>query len=316
MVKKHEDRAETENLGGGEVVYVKPVVRFRQPVELRKGNPRPGDLNDACTISYTNGVSTPESRVPLHILGTILQNVAFQELRTKRQLGYVVWGGMSVVSNIDYIYVSVQGDVLDADSTETLSEWVLQTVMPEFLENMTAEEFDSFKNSFVNELNVPPRSRSEEFSHFWASVSRDGQCFDLRNEMLAYVASDAFSTKQILIDTWNHLIRPSTGVRSRLAVKYFGNNTVPERRTLEDARRLWTRHGLPQAAQELLAREYTATKIITRANMATRQLLAEEGGYYPQDLNCTIGGRSPPLGGGGASKGSGGKFCSEDHPCL
>eukprot|EP00971_Amphidinium_carterae_P038845 763389-Amphidinium_carterae.1 len=104
------------------------------------------------------GVVDVHSRVVYGLLGSILGNLAFNELRTERhayartkQLGYIVDGGMSVLGNALYVSVIVQGKLgamfwimgtkERADQTEVLSELLYQKLMPEMLANMTEEDF-------------------------------------------------------------------------------------------------------------------------------------------------------------------------------
>ena len=98
--------------------HVVPVVKLKNPVELRMQNPDKTDTNFVTVVSLIAGMATVESRVELGIMGELLDSVAFSELRTQMQLGYVVSAGVGLISNIQYVSCVVQGDVKDADLTE------------------------------------------------------------------------------------------------------------------------------------------------------------------------------------------------------
>merc|ERR1719221_325680 len=120
---------------GSKVERVSRVVNIDTPVEVRKANPRPGDDNDVVVSTLIHGVSTVESRVLLSLLAQILNNVAYTELRTSRQLGYVVSAGMGQIANVLYMTCMVQGNVLGADDVDAAIEGVYSNLMPSRLQN-------------------------------------------------------------------------------------------------------------------------------------------------------------------------------------
>jgi len=269
---------------GEEVRHVMPVVRPKSPVELRRLNQRPGDGNDVTVVSLLVGVSTVEHRVVFGILSTLLSSVAYTELRTKRQLGYVVNGGISALSNIHYVSCVVQGDQLRADNTEGAIEFVYRSAMPKAIENMTAEEFASHKDALEQQLLTPPATASEEFAHFWGPIYDGAGCFELKDEMLAYLQSGAV-TKKVLSDTWNSVLYPAVGLRTKVVVKHFAKE-VPPRPTLAEARAIWTKEGVPESAFPALEAERAEAVVLDKADTPTREGLAANGGHFFTTLVC------------------------------
>mmetsp|Transcript_53193 Transcript_53193/g.151582 ORF Transcript_53193/g.151582 Transcript_53193/m.151582 type:complete len:1166 (-) Transcript_53193:77-3574(-) len=272
--------------GSGEIERVTKVVKPAHPVEVRMKNPRPADPNDAIVVSLLWGVSTVESRVTLGLLGQILSTLAYNELRTSRQLGYVVSAGAAIASNVHYISVVVQGNVLRADEVEALIELVLVDMMPKRLKEMSQDEFSSFVDSFEQELLQPPMAPGEEIGQFWGPVKQGGHCFQLRGEILKYLNSSALS-REHLAEVWNNLVQPAHGVRKKVAVKYFANE-VPDKPSPEETRKIMEQQGVPAAAIERLLKEKRLTRFFDRADSSMRQKLVEAGGYYPQDLRCRL----------------------------
>merc|ERR1719506_3618857 len=77
------------------VEWIEPVVRPSAPFELRKANPRKGDPNHVTVVSVmTPGIPDVKDRVVWGILGMVLEPLAYETLRTQKQLGYVVQGGV------------------------------------------------------------------------------------------------------------------------------------------------------------------------------------------------------------------------------
>jgi len=293
--------------GSGEVLSVTPVVRPGRPVELRRRNPRVGDPNDAVVVSLIVGVMTVESRVHLGILGQMLSQVAYNELRTRhdshgpwggqgphattsrresrQQLGYVVNAGEVQVSNVHLVSTVVQGNALPADAMEAAVEQVYLELMPARLANLSEAEFQSYRSSYKSALLKPALTTKDEFDHFWSPVSHQGQCYGLRNEMLNYL-EDSVTDKAPLVKAWDELVNPKEGIRQKVVVKYFANATA--RPSKQEAERLWKAHGVPTSALPLLAREYDEALLLERADSATRASLAKAGGYFPQALHCSL----------------------------
>jgi len=270
----------------GEPERVSAVVKFVRPIEVRANNPRKGDPNDAVVLSIIAGVGTLRSRVVLGLLGQILNTVAYNELRTTRQLGYVVNAGASHVSNVQYMSCIVQGNALKADDIEASIEFVFTHLMPKRLAELTDKEFAAYKHSFRQDLVQPPLKFQDEINHFWGPIAQGGQCFNLRGNMLKYV-DESLPSKDALIKEWATLANPSDGMRSKIVVKYFAG-IVPTRPTVADAAAIWSKQGVPDSALSLLRREYEKTNVLHHVDSKVRQQLVKEGGYFPRDLHCGL----------------------------
>jgi secreted Zn-dependent insulinase-like peptidase len=270
----------------GEPERVMPVVRIVKPVEVRAKNPRAGDSNDAVVLSLVSGVSTVKNRVVFGILGKILSALAYNELRTARQLGYVVNAGASQVSNVQYMSCVVQGNALNADAQEAAIEHVLTHLMPKRLSHMIDKEFDTYKATLRQELLQPPQKFQDEVSYFWGPIVQGGQCFNLRSSMVKYL-DESLKSKDVLLQEWTRLANPINGTRSKIAVKYFAN-AVPPRPTLENATATWRKQGVDDSTFTLLEREYQNANVFDHVDSKVREQLVKEGGYFPQDLNCDV----------------------------
>jgi len=284
-------RVDNDSKDAGEPERVAPVVRIRKPIEIRRKNPRADDPNDAVVLSIITGVSTVRSRVVQGLLGQILNAVAYNELRTARQLGYVVNAGTSQTSNVQYVSCIVQGNALKADAVEGAIEYVFTHLMPKRLANLTDKEFAAYKSSMRQDLMQPPLRFQDEISHFWGPIAQGGQCFDLRSNMLKYL-DESLHSKDALIKEWAGLANPTEGIRMKLAVKYFAGS-VPPRPTLESAASTWAEQGVTDSALSLLRREYHKTKVLDHADSKIREELVKEGGYFPRDLHCDLAQSAP-----------------------
>jgi len=273
----------------GEIEYVTKVVNPKNPVEVRATNPRENDPNDATIISILNGVMTVESQVTLGILGRILQNVIWNELRTKRQLGYVVEGGYGVTSNVDYLVAIVQGVALDADGMEAAIEGVFANQMPAKLRNMTEAEFQSFKDALVQSLIEPPKSASSEQGHYWFPIKSGGRCFDYNEQVLRYLNSSLVSRKSIAA-AWDQAVNPVNASRKQITVKYYSDRRkVPPRPSNDEFKKLLQHDNVPDSTQSRLVHERSSADVFDHRPASTdRARLEKSGGYFPTTMNCEL----------------------------
>lgn len=276
------------------VEEVMPVVHVKRPVEVRSLNPRPGDPNDVAVVTILHGVSDVPSRCILNLASSLLGTAAFDNLRTQQQLGYVVGGGMSSISNVLFMRVVVQGTKVDADEAEAAIEGLLTTTMPKILNDLTNDDFKRQVSSMKQQLLEPPLAASDEVGHFWGHIMQGGRCMDLLDKILAFLDSPQCN-KELLQQTWNNLVfgtnkeGGSPSLRKKISVKYFpseAENKAQNRITLKEAQKLWKKHGVSPKAMDLLAKEWEQTKVVAKSDSKARKELIEEGGYFPTDLHC------------------------------
>jgi insulysin len=269
----------------GYIQRILPIVKPSTPVELRKVNPRKGDPNGVVIVTMLHDVATIKNRVIFGLLGNILSSTAYSELRTQRQLGYVVNAGSIELSNVMAVSCVVQGAKLDADHMEGAVEAVYHKYMPEKLKKLTDDDFQSYIHSYKQSLITPPASDSEEFANFWSAIntSPNGHCMKMADELLSSL--ETVTSKQLLIDTWKELVNPSGGMRTKVVVKYFADE-VPQRPKLDHAKDIWKEQGVPESSMHLLSHEHSATTLVQESNTATRRKLRESGSEYPTDIHC------------------------------
>eukprot|EP00930_Biecheleria_cincta_P039259 TRINITY_DN27001_c0_g1_i1.p1 TRINITY_DN27001_c0_g1~~TRINITY_DN27001_c0_g1_i1.p1 ORF type:complete len:1202 (+),score=250.45 TRINITY_DN27001_c0_g1_i1:53-3658(+) len=284
---------------GARVNRVPLVVNPNVSVEVRATNPRSGDPNDVALVMLLWGVWDVQSRVMLGILSSLLRTTAFEELRTQRQLGYVVSAGTGLKSNVLYVVGMVQGTKLDADNSEAALEGLFTNLIPRALSNMSEQDFQQHVDAYRQQLLSPPLGTSEELDHFWEHIKTGGKCMHLLDEALSFMKGP-HCNKQLAVDMWERLAfgKKSDGSetrRQKISVKFFaaGNvsaeeATVPKRPSLEAARKAWDLQGVAPRAVEMLTREWHEAKVVDRADSQVRQELARDGGYFPQDLRCHI----------------------------
>eukprot|EP00746_Dinoflagellata_sp_MGD_P000387 gnl/MRDRNA2_/MRDRNA2_100703_c0_seq1.p1 gnl/MRDRNA2_/MRDRNA2_100703_c0~~gnl/MRDRNA2_/MRDRNA2_100703_c0_seq1.p1 ORF type:complete len:1122 (+),score=215.48 gnl/MRDRNA2_/MRDRNA2_100703_c0_seq1:90-3455(+) len=270
-----------------------PVVKPGRRVEIRKHNPRNNDGNHVTVVSILYDVPDIGETALYSVIGKVLSPLVYEELRTTRQLGYVVQGDVSLVSNVIRASVIVQGDVMKPDDVEPLIDWILAKRVPEKLANMTNAEFQTYKESYIKSALEPPLGLSSEVGHYWPLAARGGICPDRALEELTYVREQLKDKKQ-LMEAWNRLLLPDSdkGTRSRIVVKYFAKNIfdkIPDPPSEEQVRKALEDLNLPSEAVNLAVLENKNALILNQVSSKERGMVValDGAGYYPAHYKCS-----------------------------
>lgn len=276
-----------------------PVVKPGRRIEIRKHNPRNNDGNHVTVVCILYDVPDVGETALYSVIAKVLSPVVYEELRTKRQLGYVVQGDVSLTTNVIRAEVVVQGDVMKPDDVEPLIDWILTKRVPEKLANMTDAEFQTYKESYIKSMLEPPLGLSSEISHYWPLAARGGICPDRALEELTYVREQLKDKKQ-LMEAWNRLVLPGSdkGTRSRIVVKYFAKSTfdkIPERPSEEQVRKALEDLKLPSEAVNLAVLENKNALILNQVSSKERGMVLDldGAGYYPAQYKCKKGPKVP-----------------------
>lgn len=199
--------------------------------------PNPNELNSALTyyVHYGPGIDRG-LRVTAALLTQILSEPAFNILRTKEQLGYIV--GASLWSapgdNDAGLRIVVQSE-RDPVYLEERVEAFLDH-MKGIIELMTDEEFIEQKNGLERKWREVPKNLFEEVNRFWAHVD-SGYLDFLRRKLSLFYSPQIFKkvslgqrlgiedteflqtvTKQDVLSLFLSRIHPSSKARSKLSI--------------------------------------------------------------------------------------------------
>lgn len=128
---------------------------MRRPVQ------DPGQLNSAViSLYYIGDDADPVVRTRTALLGQLASEPAFDQLRTKEQLGYIVQASPRASIGFVGFQVLVQSE-RDADHIDSrIENWLV--VFKEYLEKMSEEEFAKQRQSLVNRRLEDVKNMGEE----------------------------------------------------------------------------------------------------------------------------------------------------------
>jgi len=199
------------------------VLKPDSTVEIRIPNPIVGDPNSATLAAYQVGIPTIQDRVTLQLLGDIIGDPVFDTLRTKHQLGYVVFGYTTLHKSVAEVRVLVQGFRKNPDQVEPLVESTVSNIT-QILKSMSRDEFVQRKKNVKLLLTKPEKTLGQEVSKSWNPIwSKHTHCFDKKQKMIAKLDEMGDSTEP-LVQMWEKAVKPSEE-RKKIIVKLFGGVT-------------------------------------------------------------------------------------------
>jgi len=147
---------------------------------LRVANLNASDVN-SCIINYYQASASPgnvRDAVVFELLAFIIEEPAFDILRTKHQLGYSVYASQLVMEGVVgvRVYVASQADKHSAGVVHDRIEEFLH-LMVVHLETLSAERFDNFVTSLVELKQTQDNSMSDEFERNWRELQRQELLF-------------------------------------------------------------------------------------------------------------------------------------------
>ncbi|KAF2113788.1 Metalloenzyme, LuxS/M16 peptidase-like protein [Lophiotrema nucula] len=147
------------------------------------------------------------------LLSQMTDEPAFDQLRTKEQLGYVVFSGATISSGWTGYRVLIQSE-RDCQYLDGRIEHFL-TSFEKKLEEMTDEEFQSSIRAVQSKRAERLKNLGQEANRFWNHMSSDAYDFYLADEDIKHVGE---LTKQEMVEWYKHYISPSSPHRSKLSV--------------------------------------------------------------------------------------------------
>jgi len=196
------------------------VLNASKPLELRMRNPIRGDKNHATVATYQYGVASVAERVRILLLGMMLQDPVFDGLRTKRQLGYVVFGHAAEEANVLELQVLVQGAKEDPDRVEADIESVIDDFEAR-LKALRPEEFLLWRASLRSSLTEKDQNMDQEAGRYWGQIVSDAHCFNRRELALRYL--ETLDSVGPVVETFELLRRNNR----KVSVKLFGGGADP-----------------------------------------------------------------------------------------
>ncbi|KOX69206.1 Insulin-degrading enzyme [Melipona quadrifasciata] len=151
--------------------------------------------SSSCTqVYYQTGLQSTESNMLLELLAQILSEPCFTTLRTKEQLGYIVFSGVRRTNGAQGLRIIVQSD-RHPKYVEQRINMFLNSMLQHIL-TMTEEEFYAHKESLAIRRLEKPKQMTALSAIFWSEITSQQYNFDRANIEVGYLRT--ITQEQIL----------------------------------------------------------------------------------------------------------------------
>lgn len=144
----------------------------------------PNEDNALLMAFLPNGYAELEGLVRARLLRSIISRWYFDDLRTDKQLGYVVYATDLMIGKTAGIQFMVQSPNTTPAGVLTHNERFFKQ-SKEKLEQLSDEEFAKYRESLVEQLQYKPESLAEEFAEFGLDFSQNNKKFDRLQKVIA-----------------------------------------------------------------------------------------------------------------------------------
>lgn len=163
------------------------------------------------------------TRAKLLLFAQMAEEPAFDTLRTKEQLGYVVSSSPVVIGTVAGWRLLIQSE-RSPDYLEDRIDLFLAK-FAETLKDMSDTDFESFKVALINSRLERLKNLNQETSRFWHHVTSEMFDFEL---VLRDVEQVEQLTKKELVEFFDVYINPASNSRSKVAVHLIAQTSAEE----------------------------------------------------------------------------------------
>uniref|UniRef100_A0A1Q3FFH3 Insulin-degrading enzyme n=1 Tax=Culex tarsalis TaxID=7177 RepID=A0A1Q3FFH3_CULTA len=168
----------------------------------------------SCAELYLQcGMQDDQSNVYVDLVTQILSEPCYNQLRTKEQLGYIVFCGSRKSNGVQGIRVIVQSAKHPAYVEERIEHFL--NGMIEQLENMSEEEFKRHKEALAAQKLEKPKRLSTQFGKFLTEISLQQYHFNRAQVEVAFLQT---LTKQQIIEYYKDYIIMGAPSRRSLSI--------------------------------------------------------------------------------------------------
>ena len=169
---------------------------------------------------FVGACADMELRAKLLLFAQLTDEQGFDQLRTKEQLGYVVFTGAKFGATTMGYRVILQSERLPEYLEERINAFL--ALFAENLLNMSEKDFESHKKSLINKRLEKPKNLDEENSVFWAYICNEYYNF---TQVETDVENLRSLTKRDMKAFFDHYIEPTSLHRAKLSVHMIAQST-------------------------------------------------------------------------------------------
>ncbi len=144
---------------------------------------------ESAAVTYLQGEDRSlDSRAKAALVSQIVSPAFFEELRTERQLGYIVFASNMSILEVPGLALVVQSPIAGPDALSEHMNAFVRSFNAE-LKSLSSGEFERHKKALVNNILEEETQLQERTNRYWNELDQEYYQFDLRDRMAAAVRS-------------------------------------------------------------------------------------------------------------------------------
>lgn len=169
---------------------------------------------------FVGDVADRVLRAKLILLAQMTDEIGFDQLRTKEQLGYIVFTGARMGATTMGYRVIIQSERRTEYLEERINAFLLY--FANSLDKMTQEDFERHKMSLTAKRLEKIKNLDQESGRFWGQICSEYFDYLQYEEDVAHLAP---LTKSDVIEFFNYYIHPTSPARAKLSVQMISQAT-------------------------------------------------------------------------------------------
>lgn len=143
-------------------------------------------------------------RAAFALLSQIISTPFYADLRTRQQLGYIVFATPMPIMDWPGIGLVLQSPSADAATLTTRVDQFMQDFRTQ-LQHLSNDQLQTFKQGLMSDLSKPDQTLYERSNYYWREIDRGAYDFDSRNELLKAIGT---IDKATLLTIYDHMLSP------------------------------------------------------------------------------------------------------------
>lgn len=172
------------------------------PPRLLVAEPNPSNENSVSYVMLQSLGTSEKDHVLMEIVNAVVREPFYNELRTKRQLGYIVASGVKGIANTRTLSFIVQSSVAPSDALTIEILTFLDTIESNLLLKLSKADLAVYVKSLIDGKTEPDKDLAVEVTRNWSEISSGHLQFDrLQREAAALLDIE----KDDLLDFWRNI---------------------------------------------------------------------------------------------------------------
>ncbi|KAF5253168.1 hypothetical protein FANTH_1922 [Fusarium anthophilum] len=181
---------------------------------FRKALKDPANVNHCVeTWFYVGSREDRNIRTKTLLVEQMLNEPVVDQLRTKEQLGYIVWSGTKCFSTTYGFHFLIQSAMTPEFVDSRIEAFLMRYA--DTLEKMSEVEFESHKQSLIASRLQKLITLNQESQRHWTEINSEKYDFEIRQHDAARIRQ---LTKAEIVDFFNQHLNPTSRQRARLSI--------------------------------------------------------------------------------------------------